>query len=199
VGDSRRKSSPSEYLDGGGINDHHRRQCDKSLPQLPDTARIFLISSSYRLTANKYNPVQDRYRYTGWMISAAPREDFTWFVACVWKAVCTYIGTNCFRTLKPNAHTMSFEIRKFKKYKLNYVCILVTVIKLFLLSALFDQNRNNEHNIMDLRHYVSKENGDDFNSSTLLIVCYSTQTHNLHWNLYIYNWSEFALFGLRHL
>jgi hypothetical protein len=41
------------------------------------------------------------------------------------------------------------------------------------------KTEQNEHNIMDLRHYVGKENGDDFNSSTQLTVCYSTQTHNL--------------------
>jgi hypothetical protein len=31
--------------------------------------------------------------------------------------------------LKPDAHTMSFEIQQFKKLKLNCFCILVTVIK----------------------------------------------------------------------
>jgi hypothetical protein len=43
---------------------------------------------------------------------------------------------------------------------------------------------------MDVRHYVGKKNGDDFNSSTQFIVCYSTQNKNLHWNLYIFNWSK---------
>jgi hypothetical protein len=46
------------------------------------------------------------------------------------------------------------------------------------------------NNIMVLRHCVRKENGDDFNIWMQFIVCYSTKQHNLHWNLYIYNWSK---------
>jgi hypothetical protein len=73
---------------------------------------------------------------------------------------------------------MSFEIQKLKQITLYCFCILGTVIKLFYYQpySIFDQNRKNEHNIMDLRHYVGKENGDKFNSCTRFIVCYSTKT-----------------------
>jgi hypothetical protein len=65
-------------------------------------------------------------------------------------------------------------------------------IYLFLLSALFNfrPKRKKEQHIMDLRHYVCKENSDTFDSCTQFIVCYSTQNHNLHWNRYTYYWSK---------
>jgi hypothetical protein len=56
--------------------------------------------------------------------------------------------------------------------------------------SIFDQNIKNEHNIMDLRHFVCTENVDYLNIWTHFIVCYSTQIYNLQWNLYIYNWSQ---------
>jgi hypothetical protein len=44
---------------------------------------------------------------------------------------------------------------------------------------------------MDLQHYVRKENVDKLSRCTQFIVCYSTQQHNLHWNIYVlYNWSR---------
>jgi hypothetical protein len=45
-------------------------------------------------------------------------------------------------------------------------------------------------NIMDLRHCVGKETSMNSTVCTQFIVCNSTHNQNLHWNLYICNWSK---------